>query len=770
MGPLPVIDSPVHPARGALAAGYSIVPVKNTRSKVDRVPLIKWKPYASRRPTAAELHRWERSFPDCNYAIVTGLVSGGIVVLDIDSQEALDWLRAQGALPATYTVWRGMPGRCHLWFRSDRPLCNVKLGPQGAVEVKAHHMLIPLPGSLHWSGQPYTVLNDLPIAELPDWLATLAQPYPVRLPPRKRTPKLTATTAVEAYTQSVVDAVLADLRRTVAGRNHALNKAAFLLGQLVGGGHLNAATAERELEAAAAANGYLAKDGLTVAKHTWQSGLRSGIRQPRDLAQELKDKRKRRARAGQGTDTPLDGAPARTISEAFSGAPICLKASVTALHEMPQHNVQWPNGVPDGVRSAALYVHLGKPLLVYELLTEAIRAELVTSELAFTVADVMTINERLGARLSERTIRDGLKAGVDCFFAESDPLKESESILSSQPAKNPIPCGRRAQSYRLLPSSDIKASLEPRLHAEAIFRRFRSGGIPRLNPSELTALLVDFLACADEQVRDLAAKLAPHFVEAATQQDEVVAQRQLRLARRDIRELRAVLKDTYSTPLPSDWQNVAQYRAVYRRARFDRDPLARVSKSETARLYGVSPSGVNQLNARAGLRNKPPETVVVEIPAEYDDLNDVVRTLEKQNRGRCLYLTISESPDLAPRRFSLHKHSVEQLTHAHYLAHVDDAVLEALHQGFTVQAHIQIASQQEVIPDDAQHPHRSPGCAIEKRPQATPPHRMPMGRAAWFEGVLMQLIAACSAPKAVVAQPVRCSLSTVHPGALAVAL
>jgi len=742
MGQLPVIDSPAHAARVALAAGYSVVPVKNAHSKADRVPLIKWKPYASRCATQAELHRWEQVFPNCNYAIVTGPVSGGIVVLDIDSQEALDWLRTQGFLPPTYTVWRGLLGRCHLWFRSDRPLRNLKIGPLGAVEVKAHHMLIPLPGSLHWSGQPYTVLYDLPIADLPDWLAMLARPYPTTLPIRKRTPRLNATTAVEAYTQYIVDAVLADLRRTVAGRNHALNKAAFLLGQIVGGGYLNATTAERELEAAASANGYLAKDGLTVARHTWQSGLRSGIRQPRDLAQELKDKQIRRARAGQGADTPLETEPARTISEVFSGEPVCLKRDTDALQEERPSDRYHPDGVPDGVRSAALYIHLGKPLLVYELLTEAIRAGLCKLDLAFTVADVMAINEKLGIQLSERTIRDGLKAGVDCFFAESDPIKESESILSSQPAKNPASCGRKAQSYRLAPFHEVREALEPQLHAEAIFRRFHSGGIPKLNTREISALLVDYLACTDEQAHDLAAALAPHFAEAATQHDEVTAQRRLRLARRDIRELRRLLKDTYSTPLPTGWQNVAQYRALYRRARFDRDPLARVSKSETARLYGVSPSGVNQLNARAGLRNKAPEMVVVDVPGEYDDLAEVVQILEKQNRGRCLYLAISESPDLAPRRFSLHKHGVEQLAHTNYLAHIDDAVLEALHQGYTVQVHIQIASQQEIIPE-SEMPSPSESSTALRRVSLPSAKRLrtKLARASWMKALLMRVYA-----------------------------
>jgi len=119
-----------------------------------------------------------------------------------------------------------------------------------------------------------------------------------------------------------------------------------------------------------------------------------------------------------------------------------------------------------------------------------------------------------------------------------------------------------------------------------------------------------------------------------------------------------------------------------------------------------------------------------------------VQLLEKQNRGRCLYLAISESPDLAPRHFSLHKHGVEQLAHTNYLAHIDDAVLEALHQGFTVQAHIQIASQQEIIPE-SERPLPSETNTAPRRISSPSAKRLraKVARATWMKALLTRVYA-----------------------------
>lgn len=62
-----------------LESGFSVIPVSQSKR-----PLISWRPYQQRVATVAEVDAWLRSFPDCRPAIVTGKLSG-VVIVDHDS-------------------------------------------------------------------------------------------------------------------------------------------------------------------------------------------------------------------------------------------------------------------------------------------------------------------------------------------------------------------------------------------------------------------------------------------------------------------------------------------------------------------------------------------------------------------------------------------------------------------------------------------------------------------------------------------------------------
>ena len=81
---------------------------------------------------------WWRRWPDANVGVVTGRVSG-IVVLDVDPRSgggpALGALQERcGTLPATVEVRTGGNGR-HLWFSCDEELPSAVLAP--GLELKA---------------------------------------------------------------------------------------------------------------------------------------------------------------------------------------------------------------------------------------------------------------------------------------------------------------------------------------------------------------------------------------------------------------------------------------------------------------------------------------------------------------------------------------------------------------------------------------------------------------------------------------------------------
>src|SRR5574341_338260 len=68
--------------------GFSVIPIKPR----DKTALIKWEPYQSNRAAEGDIRAWCAKWPDGNLAIVTGAISG-LVVIDLDSQEAKDKLK-----------------------------------------------------------------------------------------------------------------------------------------------------------------------------------------------------------------------------------------------------------------------------------------------------------------------------------------------------------------------------------------------------------------------------------------------------------------------------------------------------------------------------------------------------------------------------------------------------------------------------------------------------------------------------------------------------
>jgi hypothetical protein len=87
-----------------------------------------------------------------------------------------------------------------------------------------------------------------------------------------------------AYGAAALDREIGDLSRVPPGqRNPALNRASFVLHQLVAGGELDGAEVERRLIDAAFANGLMTDpaDGPRKTMATIRSGARAGLLHPR---------------------------------------------------------------------------------------------------------------------------------------------------------------------------------------------------------------------------------------------------------------------------------------------------------------------------------------------------------------------------------------------------------------------------------------------------------------------------------------------------------
>ncbi len=149
-------------ALAARRAGFSVIPLK-ARGKE---PLVEWAEHQQRRADETAIRQWFTRWPNANYGIVTGAVSG-IVVLDVDDPGLLPELERRG-LPKTYAVLTGRG--VHMYYKHDPRLKSGK--PMPGVELRSDGCYVVCPGSIHPTGAVYTVLCSEPIAEAPGWLYT----------------------------------------------------------------------------------------------------------------------------------------------------------------------------------------------------------------------------------------------------------------------------------------------------------------------------------------------------------------------------------------------------------------------------------------------------------------------------------------------------------------------------------------------------------------------------------------------------------------------
>lgn len=161
-------------ALGYLARGWSVLPVRPR----DKRPLIAWERLQDEPPTEAEAGAWFARWPEANVGIVTGTVSG-LVVLDVDaahgggdSLAALE--RDHGPLPPTVEAVTGGGGR-HLYFRHPGSQTGSRIGLRPGIDLKGDGGYVVAPPSVHPNGRRYAWRSGrapagLMPAPLPLWL------------------------------------------------------------------------------------------------------------------------------------------------------------------------------------------------------------------------------------------------------------------------------------------------------------------------------------------------------------------------------------------------------------------------------------------------------------------------------------------------------------------------------------------------------------------------------------------------------------------------
>lgn len=276
-----------------IARGFALFPLR-AGSKAPAVARD-WEHVAT--TSLLELRRLT-SDPGANYAIACGPSDLFVIDIDVAKDEAPPGQPASGLeelrrlagdrpLPRTLTVSTPSGGR-HLYFRppSEGPeLRNTvrRLGP--LIDTRGVGGYVVAPGS-RIDGVEYEIVDDAPIAELPEWIASLLRPLESRPAVGEPLPLATALAPVRARLGGAY-ALAALARETtrvegaaVGTRNDTLNRAAYSLGTLVGGGMLDRAEVEAELTRAALVAGLEARETAS----TLRSGLTAGIARPRQVA------------------------------------------------------------------------------------------------------------------------------------------------------------------------------------------------------------------------------------------------------------------------------------------------------------------------------------------------------------------------------------------------------------------------------------------------------------------------------------------------------
>jgi hypothetical protein len=136
------------------ARGWSVVPVEPGGKR----PLVRWEELQARRAPPEEVRAWFARWPDANVGVVTGALSG-LLVLDVDprhgGEESLAALEAErGALPPTLEAATGGGGR-HLYFAHPGGVVRNRVGLRPGIDLRGDGGLVVAPPSRHASGRAY---------------------------------------------------------------------------------------------------------------------------------------------------------------------------------------------------------------------------------------------------------------------------------------------------------------------------------------------------------------------------------------------------------------------------------------------------------------------------------------------------------------------------------------------------------------------------------------------------------------------------------------
>ncbi len=173
------LDAALAAAKACLARGWSVVPIEPRGKR----PTVAWLEYQHRPPTKEEVERWFHRRHGANLGIVTGAVSG-LVVLDVDPRHGGDASLAaleadHGPLEHTVEAATGGGGR-HLYFAHPGGTMPNRVGLAPGIDLRGDGGVVVAPPSIHPSGRRYAWVpgrapDEARLAPIPRWLIALVR-------------------------------------------------------------------------------------------------------------------------------------------------------------------------------------------------------------------------------------------------------------------------------------------------------------------------------------------------------------------------------------------------------------------------------------------------------------------------------------------------------------------------------------------------------------------------------------------------------------------
>ncbi len=140
-------------AIGYCKKNISVIPVAK-----DKKPLIKWQEFQTRRANEQEINKWFKIFPDMQIAIVTGKISG-LIVVDVDKSDIdLSWL------PETAIIKTGSGG-FHYYYKYC-PGVNNKVRIKDYIDLRGDGGFVVCPPSVNLKGK-YEIIKYRGLAPFP---------------------------------------------------------------------------------------------------------------------------------------------------------------------------------------------------------------------------------------------------------------------------------------------------------------------------------------------------------------------------------------------------------------------------------------------------------------------------------------------------------------------------------------------------------------------------------------------------------------------------